>query len=193
VAEADVAFDALAAGDADRLRGVLRERPALAAARDGDGISLVRRARYLMRDDLFEVVLAAHPELDVHDAAAVGDTDRLRGLVDEHPALLRAPASDGFAPLHLAAFFRQPHAVSLLLERGADPNAVAANDSCVTPLHSAAASGDRDCVLLLLDAGADPNARQRGDFVPLHAADAAGDRAMAELLLEHGAEPLEAP
>jgi ankyrin repeat protein len=184
------AFDAVAAGDADRLRAILRDEPRVAAARDEAHVSLVRRARYAMRDDLVEIVLAAGPELDVHDAAAVGDADRLNALVDSDPELVRALASDGFAPVHLAAFFRQPHAVRLLLDRGADADVAAANDSRVTPLHSAAASGDRDCMRLLLEAGADPNAQQRGGFVPLHAASAAGDREMAELLLAHGAEPV---
>lgn len=183
-------FEAVAAGDAERLRALLGEDPGLAAARDDEGVSLVRRARYVMREDLVDVVLAAGPELDVHDAAAVGDGERLKTLVDGDPGLVRALASDGFAPLHLAAFFRQPHAVRLLLERGADVNVPAANESRVTPLHSAAAAGDRDCVRMLLAAGADPNARQRGDFVPLHAANAAGDREMADLLREHGAEPV---
>jgi uncharacterized protein len=191
VAAVGEAFDAVAAGDADGLRALLLQDSGLASARDDEGVSLVRRARYLMRDDLVEIVLAAGPELDVHDAAAVGDAERLRELIGAEPELVRALAGDGFAPLHLAAFFRQPHAVRLLLELGADVDAPAANESRVTPLHSAAASGDRDCVRLLLDAGADPNARQRGGFVPLQAATAAGDREMADMLLEHGAEPVE--
>jgi uncharacterized protein len=153
-----------------------------------DDVSPLLRAQYAMNEDLVAALLAAGPELDVHEAAAVGDVERLRDLFDRRPELVDAVASDGFQPLHLAAFFRRPDAVRLLLERGAGANAVAANDTRVAPLHSAAAGGDHESVRLLLEAGADPNARQRGGFAPLHAAAAAGDRELVELLVENGAD-----
>jgi uncharacterized protein len=191
VASEREALDAVEQGDLKRLRALLLDDPRLTGARGEGDVSLVLRAQYAMRDDLVEAILAAGPELNVHDAAAVGDTDRLSELLDAEPQLVRALAADGFAPAHLAAFFRRPDALRLLLDRGADPGAAAANDTRVAPLHSAAAGGDVECVRLLLAAGADPNARQRGDFVPLHAAEAAGDREMAQLLLDNGAEPVQ--
>jgi len=151
-------------------------------------VSPLLRAQYAMDEDLVAALLAVGPELTVHEAAAVGDAERLRELVDSRPELVDAVASDGFQPLHLAAFFRRPEAVRLLLERGADANAVAANETRVAPLHSATAGGDHESVRLLLDAGADPNSRQRGGFAPLHAAAAAGDRELVELLIESGAD-----
>jgi ankyrin repeat protein len=141
-----------------------------------------------MDEDAVAALLAEGPELDVHEAAAVGQVDRLRELVELRPELANAVASDGFTPLHLAAFFRRTEAVRLLLEHGADASAPATNDTRVAPLHSAAAGGDRESVRLLLAAGADPNARQRGGFAPLHAATAAGDGELVELLLDAGAE-----
>lgn len=185
---ADAAFEAVRAGDAAQLRELLGDEPAVASARDRDGVSLLLRARYAMSDELVAAVLDAGPELDVHEAAAVGATDRLRQLLDEEPQLARALAADGFAPVHLAAFFRHSDAVRLLLERGADANARAANDTRVAPLHSAAAADARRSAGLLLAAGADPNSRQQGGFAPLHSAAAAGDRELVELLLENGAE-----
>ncbi|HEX8075576.1 MAG TPA: ankyrin repeat domain-containing protein [Thermoleophilaceae bacterium] len=182
-------FEALEAGDADRLRELLGDRPELASARSEDGVSALLKARYAMRDDLVEAVLAAEPELDVYDAAAVGDVDRLKELIDGDPQLTRAFAADGFTALHLASFFGAAEAVRILLDRGADPGAQAANDMRVAPLHSAAAAGDRDAVGRLLEAGADPNARQRGGYTALHAAAGAGDRELAELLLSKGAKP----
>ena len=64
-------------------------------------------------------LLAAGPELDVFEAAAVGKTDRLRELLDEDPALANAWATDGFQPLGLACFFGHVEVARLLVERGA--------------------------------------------------------------------------
>ena len=130
-------------------------------------------------------ILASRAPETVFEAAAVGDVDRLAALLDDPGAV----ADDGFTPLHLAAFFRHPAAVRLLLERGAPVNAVAANPTRVQPLHSAAAGGDADCVRLLVAAGADVDARQQGGFVPLHAAAQNGDEAALETLLAAGADP----
>jgi ankyrin repeat protein len=189
VGDRDAAFDAIAAGDAERLRALLDDDPALAGARGEDGVSLILRARYAMRDDLVEAVLSKGPDLDVYDAAALGDVDRLRELCEEDPQRIRALSGDGFSPLHLAAFFGGGEGVRALLALGAEVNAEAANATRVTPLHSAAARCDADAVGRLLEAGADPNAQQRGGFTALHAAASAGDAAMAEVLMESGGDP----
>lgn len=142
-------------------------------------------AVYRGDDAARDAILAARRPSTVFEAAAVGDLDALRSY-DADPG---AVAEDGFTPLHLAAFFRHPEAVRVLLERGAPAGAVAANPMRVQPLHSAAAGGDAECVRLLLDAGADVDARQEGGFVALHAAAQNGDSAMVEMLLAAGADP----
>jgi ankyrin repeat protein len=182
------AFEAVDSGDDERLETVLAADPGLADARDDAGVSLVRRARYAQRERMVDAILRRRPALDVHDAAAVGDVDRLEELVDADPASAAAVAGDGFTPLHLAAFFSHPRVVGALIRRGADPNAVAENGTGLRPLHSAAAADDRDSAALLLDAGADPNLAQRGGFTALHAAAAAGDVELIELLLARGAD-----
>jgi ankyrin repeat protein len=136
-----------------------------------------------------DAILAVREPADVFEAAAVGDADRLGALLDLDPARVAAYAEDGFTPLHLAAFFGHPEAVALLLDRGADADAVAANDSRVRPLHSAAAGRDGDCVRLLAAAGADVNAVQHGGYTPLHALAQHGDAEGVELLLAYGADP----
>jgi ankyrin repeat protein len=138
-----------------------------------------------------EELLAADPELDVFEAAAVGRTDRLRELLDQDPSLANAWAEDGFQPLGLASFFGHVEAARLLVERGAEVNSASRNDMKVMPLHSAAAADDPEAryelAKLLLEAGAEPNARQQDDFTPLMAADQSGDKRLAQLLEEHGA------
>jgi ankyrin repeat protein len=185
-------FQVIEAGDADRLRDVVAAEPQAAAARNEAGLSAVLTAQYRHRRDLVDILLAANPDLDVFDAAAVGDVTRLRTLLDGDPGLATAYASDGHFPLGLAAYFGHPDAVELLLERGADVAAVARNPMQVQALHAAVAGRNTVAVRLLLEAGADPNATQHGGWTPLMAAAAHGDEAIVDLLLAAGATPDEA-
>ena len=182
-------FESIKAGDVDAVRSAVGDDPSQAAARDENGLSAVRAALYAHKHDVADVLLEAKPELDVFDAAAAGDVDRLTELLDDDPDLVGAWSEDGFTPLHLAAFFDRGKAVRLLLDRGADVGAVAKNDMQVQPLHSAVAANSRDVVAALLIAGADPNAKQQGGFTPLMAAEQREEEGdMVRLLMDHGAE-----
>jgi uncharacterized protein len=133
--------------------------------------------------------LGASTELDIHEAASLGRADRVRELLAEDATLAASRSSDGFTPLHYAAFFGTPEAASALLEHGADPAAVAENEMRVQPLHSAAAVDANETARLLLDAGADPNATQQGGFRPIDAAVQNGNDELYALLVERGAGP----
>ena len=182
-------FESIKAGDIDAVRAAVKEDPGVAASRDEDGRSAVRAALYVHKQDIADVLLEAEPELDVFDAAAAGDVDRLTELLDADADLVNTYSEDGYTPLHFAAFFSRGPAVRLLLDRGADVGAVSKNDMEVQPLHSAVAADARQVVAALLQAGADVNARQRDGFTPLMAAEEKekeGD--MVRLLMDHGAE-----
>jgi len=181
-------FESIQAGDIDAVRAAVRDDPSAAAARDENGLSAVRAALYAHHQDVADVLLEASPELDVFDAAAAGDIDRLTELADADPDLVNAYSADGFTPLHLAAFFSRGDAARLLLDRGADVGAVARNDMKVQPLHSAVAAQSTEIVAALLVAGADPNARQEGDFTPMMAAEQHENTDLVRLLMDHGAE-----
>jgi ankyrin repeat protein len=139
--------------------------------------------------------LAADKQLDVFEAAALGRTERLREVLDEDPARATAFGDDGFHALGLACFFGRVDAARLLLERGADVNALSRNDRIQTAaIHAAAASGDAgsdestryELVKLALEHGADPNLEQAGGFRAIDAARQNGDERVEELLLQHG-------
>ena len=139
---------------------------------------------------------ATKPDLTVFEAAAVGDTDRLRTVLDDAPELANAFGDDGFHPLGLACFFGHVDAARLLLERGADVNALSRNEHIQTAaIHAAAASGDAgqdeetryELVKLVLDHGADPNLQQGGGFRAIDAARQNGDERIEQLLKERGA------
>jgi ankyrin repeat protein len=180
------------AGDGERLRTLIAQDPTLAGARDEQGLSVVLHARYRDRDDLVEILLAAAPQLDIFEAAAVGANDRVIELLDADPSAVHAWSPDGYTPLHLAAFFGHTDIVRLLLGRGADPMAVARNPMEVMPLHSAMAGSDvagrPPTAQLLLEHGANVDARTHGGFTALMEAAQNGDLETATLLLSHGAD-----
>jgi hypothetical protein len=107
--------------------------------RDGQGLSPAMHTLY--RGETEEAESLVPDEPNVFEAAAFGHAERLGELLESDPGLARAFSGDGFTALHLAAFFGHPEAVRLLLDRGADPNAVATSEQIgpVQPLHSAAA------------------------------------------------------
>lgn len=144
-----------------------------------------------------EELLAGNPPLSVFEAAATGRTDRMRELLDDDPSLANTFGDDGFHPLGLACFFGHVDTAKLLLERGADVNALSRNEHIQTAaIHAAAASNEEgtdestryELVKLVLDHGADPNLRQGGGFRAIDAARQNGDARVEQLLKQHGAE-----
>jgi ankyrin repeat protein len=139
---------------------------------------------------------ARRPELNVFEAAAFGETGRLRELLDREPASANEYGDDGFQPLGLACFFGHVASARLLLERGADPNTLARNEHIQSnALHAAAASENKgpevryELCELLLDRGADPNVPQGiGGFRAIDAARQNGDERLEQLLKERGAD-----
>jgi uncharacterized protein len=159
-------------------------------------VSELLEALYRGDDDRVAELLAAHPELNPFEAAAFGETKRLRELLDQDPGHANAFGGDGFHPLGLACFFGHVEAARLLLERGADPNALSRNQHVQTAaLHAAAAAENKprevryELCRLALEHGADPNLPQGGGFTAIEAARQNGDENVERLLLEHGAKP----
>jgi ankyrin repeat protein len=93
-------------------------------------------------------------------------------------------AEDGRLLL-MAAESGQQKVLRLLLEKGADVNAI--DEWCNTPLTWAASRGDEMMVQLLLEKGADIEAKSY-DGTALHAAAHEGHAAVVGLLLEKGAD-----
>jgi ankyrin repeat protein len=182
-------IEAVTSGDTERLKQVLADDSAAGSARDGDGVSVLMLALYRRRFDMAEMILATEPPLDVFELAALGRVPALAARLATDGAAATSRSADGYTPLHLAAFFAQAEAARVLLDNGADPGAVAGNDSRVQPLHSAMAAQSEPVASLLLAAGADPDARQQGGWTALHAASLRGDLPLVQRLLDHGARP----
>jgi uncharacterized protein len=187
--DVDRFFDAITRGDASAARSALAADPNLVNARNAAGVSAVLTTLYHRKKDVLDLLLEANPSLDGFDASALGRTDQLRRILATVPGLATAWSGDGFTALHLACFFGHLSAARLLLDGGADADAVSRNPMKVRPLHSAAAAGQTAIVALLLDRGADVNAQQEGGWTALHAAAHAGHLEMAEILIRRGAGP----
>src|SRR3712207_434624 len=97
----DELFDAIDAGDVERVRGLLGLDPSLATARDGAGVSAILRARYRFDRALVAAIREHAGDLDAAEAAALGDLDRLTSLLDADPSPIEARTPDGFTLLHL--------------------------------------------------------------------------------------------
>ena len=182
-------FAAIQAGDKDKLRDLLAHDPESASARNEQGISALMLALYMRRVEIAELLQAAKPDLDIFEAATLGKTEQIAELIKKDRSLVNARAGDGFTPLHLACFFGLESGAHLMLENGAQADAVANNPMKVMPLHSAAAGRKVAIVRDLLEHGAPPNARQEAGWTALHEAAQSGDKEMIELLLKHGADP----
>jgi len=181
-------IEAIKAGDDARVDEILAANPNVQNSRNAQGETPVLAAAYRLRKDLVERLLAAGAETDIYEAAAVGQPERVRHLVQEQPELANSWAPDGFTPLGLASFFGHEEIVAFLLANGAQVNAVSKNDMKVMPLHSAVAASRLSVARLLLEHAADVSATQEGGFTPLHSAANNGQEEMVRLLLAHGAD-----
>src|SRR5690242_13333696 len=108
-------LEAVKKGDRDLVDRMLREDPALLGARDASGTSALLLSYYYGKAEIANTLLTRQPDLDIFEAATVGDATRIRELADKDPSLVNAVAGDGFFPLGLAAFFKRSDAVRALL------------------------------------------------------------------------------
>jgi len=159
---------------------------------DGHGPErpVARRRHPVGPGDLARVqtLVEADPTLAIFAASILGDIPRLEELLTANRSLVSAISSDGWTPLHLAAFFGKEDAVRLLLNKGASVKARSTNPMTNTPLHAAAAGKHAEIVTLLLEHGANANAQQSGGWTPLHSAAQNGDLESARALLAGGAD-----
>jgi len=182
----DDVFTAISADDKVQVAKLIAANPNVAHVRNQAGVSALMQARYENKLEIVALLRERAGDLDVFEAAALGDIARLRALLASDSGLAKAQSSDGFTPLHLACFFGQIEAAQTLLQQGADANAVSPNRIAV--IHSAAASRSAALVKLVLQAGANPNLQQQGGYTALHEAAMHNSVERAQALLDAGAD-----
>ena len=175
-------------GDNEKLAKMLNTFPFLAKGKTDGGISLLQFAAYCKNQIAMALFLQHKRVLSFFEAISMGNLEVVAKALDKNPARVNEFSKDGFSALGLAAYFGHLDIVTLLLQKGADPNTAAKNSFKVTPLHSACAINNYDIAALLIRHGADVNACQMRGVTALHSAAHNGNVDIAKLLLENGAE-----
>jgi uncharacterized protein len=185
-------LDLVKRGDTQRIADWVKDEPQIAESRDAQGVSALLLAVYngqtVVRD-----FLRSGLELDLPEAAAVGDVPRLGELLGDDPTVAAQRANshsaDGWPLLHLAAAFGDEATARTLLDAGAEVGQVSETPMRNQALHAALAlSKDADVVRLLIARGADVNGVQTAGYRPLHQAAVAGREDLVRLLLDAGAD-----
>jgi len=134
------------------------------------------------------LLCAAIPaDAPIADASMRNDIAQVRSLVADG-AEVNAAHGDGMTGLHWAAENGNSEIASILLESGADVEAVT-RLGAYRPLHLAARKGHVSVIQLLLDASGDAAVESTtGKVTPLHFAAASGKAAAVEALINHGVE-----
>ncbi len=180
--------DCVKSGDLAGVQRLLAEDPSLLNQKNESGQTAFLLASYYRQPEMAAYLLSQGPDLDVHTATVAGKTELVLEKIDADPTLLEAQSSDGWTPLHLAAFFGQKETALVLIKLGALVDSRSTNAMKNTPLHAAVAGRQTELVDMLLDSGAAVGATQTGGWTALHAAAQNGDLAMVQSLIAHGAQ-----
>ena len=136
-------------------------------------------------------------------ASVAGDPETVSGILDQNEVLVgchgsvredhrsfmaRENADNGWTPLHLATHYGQTDCVRILIERGADINAIAENPIANTPVHTCVVGGNMDCLRALLDHSPNLTRKDAAGSTPLDLARGNGATEMASLIEQALAE-----
>ncbi len=162
----------------------LLEAGAKVRRRDHRGMTALQLAAGKGHGETAEALLRAGAEHTIATAAALGDAQVLKALLDEPPESVDEPDSDGYRPLYYAAKFGHGATCKLLLTHGASPVSRNGPDAR-TPLHAAA---DRAVAEVLVGEAKKVEVRTKEGYTPLHYAAMDADAGRCRLLLDAGAE-----
>ncbi|MCW3060909.1 MAG: uncharacterized protein JWQ02_2730 [Capsulimonas sp.] len=146
--------------------GLLLRYHARLDLRDRDGRTALHLAAAYGHAQVIEALLAAGAPVGLSEAALLGDTDKLKKMLDGEPPPSSAAITHAF---FASVQFGSPETVTLLLEHGADVNALAARGS-LTPLILAVRRPAPELVRILLAHDADKETLDGAGQTALHSA-----------------------
>jgi uncharacterized protein len=187
--QTDEFLNAIRKGDLTRINQLLKDNPTLSNAKEKSGVSAIFLALYRGNKPAALAVASKKPELDIFEASALGNLERLKNIVKHDPASINSYSPDGFTALALAAYLGQKESVEYLVEKGADLNALARNETGYTALTGAVSQNHNEIAKILVKKGAKVNHGYEGGFTPLMHAAYAGNLELVSFLLQNGADP----
>ena len=184
-------IDAIKAGEFERVKAMVSADPTLIDARSRTGDSAILTAVYHRQKEIVNLLVARGASLSLFEACAAGELERVERLLNERAA--GAPgvndySSDGWTPLHLAAFFGHARIAELLIANQADVLARSRGANGNTALHAALAGNHKFIAALLIGHGADVNAADAQGWRPLHLAAANNNMDAMKQLIAQGAD-----
>jgi ankyrin repeat protein len=177
-----------------------------------DGWNAMHIAAFLNNREMVDLFIAHGARPDIFAAAALGDSDCVRALLQKSPALVHQKGPDGATPLHVAGTVE---VARLLLEAGANIEAL---DDFYHNTPAEYNSNNREVVRFLISQGANVkfhlacwigdahrvqrflqeqpelahmrkgNDRPEGESLPVTIAAIAGEAEIVGLLLDHGVD-----
>ncbi|MGB2625391.1 MAG: ankyrin repeat domain-containing protein [Candidatus Acidiferrum sp.] len=181
-------FAAIRTGELDQVRSLLDTDGSLASAKNQDGVSAILTSVYSGRTEIRDLLLAKGASLELQDAVAVGNMERVKEIVGGNPALAKSFSADGFPVLALACVFGHLAVAYYLVENGANIHASATNGTGYNALSGAVAGGHKEIVEWLLRSGVNANYKYGAGYTPLLTAAASGRLDLLKLLLTHGSD-----
>jgi ankyrin repeat protein len=121
----------------------------------------------------------------LHQAAGAGRADSCALLLAKETSLIHLKDADGITALSCAVISGSSQAVAVIVQHGADVNAV--DDCGMTVLKEACMHNQIDVVRYLIQEGADVNAADSESHCALYVAVMSNNTMLAQLLLDHGA------
>ena len=191
----DKTLRAAKTGDYDSVIALLNDDPSLATATSMLGAQPIHAAHFGGHTRIVDLLVSRGVKIDIFLAAELGV------LKQADCASARAFSASGSTALHGACYWGQIPTAILLLDAGADPNAITRDGFLgIAPLGCAVATADvpnpsdsEDVVVelveLLIARGANVNGRRRDGLTALHSAAWRGHRRVMEALLAHDADP----
>jgi pectate lyase len=140
---------------------------------------------------IYTLTESSEPPLSLQEAAAIGDVNLVRTLIENGTGVDSLDDSSLHTALHRAATRAHKDVVEMLIAEGAYVNA--RTPGFTTPLHYAAQRGRTEIAELLIDKGADVNAKNNTGQTPLDIAVRRNHKGIVDLLRKHGAKEDKAP
>ena len=139
------------------------------------------------RQIIYRLTELSEPPMSLQEAAAIGDIDLLRSLIEKGADIDGREDPVFKTALHRAVIGGHKDVAELLLAKGAD---VSARDLVpfATPLHYAAEKGHKEIAEMLIAKGADANARNLDSSTPLAMAVSGGHIDVVKFLIDKGAD-----